>query len=1292
MAVFSAGMNNRAKRLLALTALLTTSLTGNQQHTYTPQVHRRFFSYNVFAATNDQRLRDICEVLPGDVLCLQGTQRRQVGAGLYAWSHKPSHLHQVTVADLGQYAAWHWGYGVGAHTNRATGVSILLRKKTFPPQWVSEVFSPPESLQGRAGGLRLKHKTIDITAFTLYAPNEPRTQAERRHTEAFYSWLYATVAGLPARTLVLLFGDMNGHVGSFSDEKGDFSGAIGKYQPQAENFNGAMMRKFLACLGLQAENTKRQTAAGPTYWAPTGQGSRVDYAMIPKEAAQRVRKLEIWRHAARQLQLFRTAKLRDHSPLMLTVRLGSHFSEHREPQTQWNYDTLRQNTHSKEIISKQRDFVQDINNALLQPDTAACAQASVATANPDKLWELIKSVVTNSAKNHFTCQNFSSKQIHDSPKTAQLRQQANTQFNQLRDLPTIPLSDWITGKIATTDFLHSAFQAWRAVTQLRSKDKQLHHAVKQDRDRHFQQISKDPSQAADSNDTHRVWKLARQLARTGLGPRLRQFGITACFPSIEEWISYLARPGRLGGCAATSATDIPLWIPPGPLNNNITVPTTTAQAEIDLDYMAIKFKQSRPYRVVPPWSAPAEVWRFIFGTDAHQQGLWQLRLLIFKLLQIIRTTGHSPYMWHHSLAKYIDKPNNKTGPAHYRVIHLLEPFSKCYHAALWEQGRHKEWSFAHGSFRHRRREAAIQQHLLLLWRLNACHLPHAALYLDVINAFPSVNRSVIDRVISLQFKEPEARLMRNHYEDARTTVTGQSAEQATLNINSGTMQGDSIGGHLFNQAFCPAVQHARKHLQLLGLTEPFALRDWLSDEPVDVATTVFADDVAAVTLFPDPEQAEQTVNAVFDTFATSLAKIGMALHEDFPVVPNFHGRGSQTLMQKAITAKHPVGNWCLSARYLGAQIKLSGGEVQEINARINAANICWYALSGFWFAAEIKVQYKLRVFRANILSVLTAGLEAWVLPLSQIHRLESWRMQKLRIILQGKGTFQALDNNNNAIYRAIPDAELRKRYKQATIQSELCVRRLSWLRTRIMFPSSWIALRALICQPLSFETQQQLDRHGQPTDNASPWLKQIKTDCDQLHKVAPSFPGVEALPRGIWSLLAHDSCLPRYRSKFKKVKSYHVPPPPDQQHNTTREDESMLLTCTLCEYQAASNKALATHRRRAHNLSRGVALRVITNQCPFCFAVFSTVAAALAHVRKRKGNNCPTRHGNKLSGLTALQVPKEICCKVCDQDLSTLPSYNKHLAQCIYRYPHNTRDDDGRTTSQEETSSEPDRR
>ncbi|CAE8605350.1 unnamed protein product, partial [Polarella glacialis] len=728
--------------------------------------------------------------------------------------------------------------------------------------------------------------------------------------------------------------------------------------------------------------------------------------MIPKEAAQRVRNVEIWRHAAHQLQLFRTAKLRDHSPLMLTVRLGSHFSEHREPQTQWNYDTLRQNTHSKEIISKQRDFVQDINNVLLQPDTAARAQTSVATANPDKLWELINSVVTDSAKNFFTCQNFSSKRIHDSPKTAQLRQQANTQFNQLRDLPTIPLSDWITGKTATTDFLHSAFQAWRAVTQLRLKDKQLHHAVKQDRDRHFQQISKDLSQAADSNDTHRVWKLARQLARTGLGPRLRQFGITACFPSIEEWVSYLARPGRLGGCAATSATDIPLWIPPGPLNNNITVPTTTAQAEIDLDYMAIKFKQSRPYRVVPPWSAPAEVRRFIFGTDAHQQGLWQLRLLIFKLLQIIRTTGHSPYMWHHSLAKYIDKPNNKTGPAHYRVIHLLEPFSKCYHAALWEQGRHKEWSFAHGSFRHRRREAAIQQHLLLLWRLNACHLPHAALYLDVINAFPSVNRSVIDRVISLQFKEPEARLMRNHYEDARTTVTGQSAEQATLNINSGTMQGDSIGGHLFNQAFCPAVQHARKHLQLLGLTEPFALRDWLTDEPVDVATTVFADDVATVTLFPDPEQAEQTVNAVFNTFAISLAKIGMALHEDFPVVPNFHGRGSQTLMQKAITAKHPVGNWCLSARYLGAQIKLSGGEVQEINARINAANISWYALSGFWFAAEIKVQYKLRVFRANILSVLTAGLEAWVLPLSQIHRLESWRMQKLRIILQGKGTFQ----------------------------------------------------------------------------------------------------------------------------------------------------------------------------------------------------------------------------------------------------------------------------------------------
>jgi hypothetical protein len=110
-------------------------------------------------------------------------------------------------------------------------------------------------------------------------------------------------------------------------------------------------------------------------------------------------------------------------------------------------------------------------------------------------------------------------------------------------------------------------------------------------------------------------------------------------------------------------------------------------------------------------------------------------------------------------------------------------------------------------------------------------------------------------------------------------------------------------------------------------------------------------------------------------------------------------------------------------------VRLAGGEVQEVTARKHAANVSWYASSGFWFAAEIEISYKLRVFRANVFSVLTAGLDAWVLPESQIHRLESWRMQKIRIILQGKGSCQILDSQGNVAFRAIPDVEIRKRYK-----------------------------------------------------------------------------------------------------------------------------------------------------------------------------------------------------------------------------------------------------------------------
>ncbi|CAE8641241.1 unnamed protein product [Polarella glacialis] len=364
------------------------------------------FSYNPYAANSEYRISEICRTLHGDVIGLQGTQRRQFGQSLFNVSHDLSHLHPLQVTRHGDYTGYHWGYGNGRFTNKATGVSLLIRRKTFSPAWVTQVISPPPALQGRGGALRLKHGTLDVCFFCLYSPSEPRNTEERNAAEAFYTWLYSALARLPRRSLCIFLGDLNAHVGSIWNTEDVGPQSVGSFQPQAENNNGWRFRHWMQQHHLCAANTHFPSAAGPTYWAPTGHGSRVDYIVVPLESLPSVQKIDIWRKAARELQVFQTARPRDHSPLHMRIQVARfHEPKQQPPGIKWDYSKINTALYSTRNNNNTQPFIQDIHDTFSQPHIYTRCQQLLLQETLDDFWDFFNGQLREIAAKHFTLNN-----------------------------------------------------------------------------------------------------------------------------------------------------------------------------------------------------------------------------------------------------------------------------------------------------------------------------------------------------------------------------------------------------------------------------------------------------------------------------------------------------------------------------------------------------------------------------------------------------------------------------------------------------------------------------------------------------------------------------------------------------------------------------------------------------------------------------------------------------------------------------------------------------------------------
>ena len=142
-------------------------------------------------------------------------------------------------------------------------------------------------------------------------------------------------------------------------------------------------------------------------------------------------------------------------------------------------------------------------------------------------------------------------------------------------------------------------------------------------------------------------------------------------------------------------------------------------------------------------------------------------------------------------------------------------------------------------------------------------------------------------------------------------------------------------------------------------------------------------------------------------------------------------------------------------QYLGSIVQDDCGSALEVDSRICKASKAFQSLSRIlWYQRKIKSCTKLRILNAVILPTLLYGLESMVLHEPQIHRLQSFVMRCLRIILG----VSVRDMKRNTT--------IRKMAKQQRLSSVLMQRRLRLLGHLSRMDDNRLPKQLLVCAPV----------------------------------------------------------------------------------------------------------------------------------------------------------------------------------------------------------------------------------
>ncbi|KAL4123306.1 hypothetical protein QTP88_015504 [Uroleucon formosanum] len=294
------------------------------------------------------------------------------------------------------------------------------------------------------------------------------------------------------------------------------------------------------------------------------------------------------------------------------------------------------------------------------------------------------------------------------------------------------------------------------------------------------------------------------------------------------------------------------------------------------------------------------------------------------------------------------------------------------------------------------------------------------LFVDFKKAYDSIHReSLLNIMKEFHFPQKLVNLVSISVMETsiRVKIGNSITEPAT--VNSGLRQGDSLSPILFNVVLEKVIREMK-----IGPNNGIRLQN------TSIGILAYADDIVLM------EESQDSLKSLFSKLHKAASKVGLCVNEG-KTEYMFLSRRELPFCQ-SIKIDHFEFKRVEQFKYLGSFLTEKNNVTNEIAARIQAGNRCYYGLTKILSSRTISRRMKERLYTSLIRPVVLYGSETWPIRKMDEHKFMVFERKVLRKI------YGPVKDEITVEWRRRKNIELEILYGNADIVEVIRSRRLRW--------------------------------------------------------------------------------------------------------------------------------------------------------------------------------------------------------------------------------------------------------
>jgi len=1019
-------------------------------------------------------------------------------------------LSETRLADTGEVTEIGGGYtffwsGKSQDEPRESGVGFAIRTSL-----VRKLETLPRGISDRLMVMRLPLKgNTQLTLISAYAPTMSYSQEQK---EEFYEKLAHLVHTVPKHDKMLLMGDFNARVGSDSQA---WPGVLGPHGVGRENSNGQMLLTFCSEHGLTVTNTlyQLQDIHKVTWMHPRSKRwHQIDFIITRQ-------------HDIRDVRITRAMRGADcwtdhtllRSKLTFSTASARHTHMRRKDRIKKKLDVSKlSHPETKELLSRNlREQIEKLP----------------AESNPEKAWGNFRRVMYDTSERILG---------HTKRKHQDWFDNNNEEITSLLKKKQEAFTQWLNEKNSIAKHDH--------LKHLRSK---VQVELRKMKDKWWESKAAELQQFADEHDTKKFFaglKAVYGPSSNTMAPVRSADGtlLTEKSDITERWRQHfsqlLNRPSIIDQQAIQD-------MPQRPLLASLDEPPSLEETQKAM-------KQLQGGKAPGPDGIPPEVFK---------EGGEAVTAKLIELMQMFWMEGSVPQDFKDANIIHLYKhKGDRAACDNHRGISLLSAAGKVMARIVLNRiTQHlldDVVSESQCGFRSNR--GTIDMVFTLRQIQEKCREQNQNLYImfvDLTKAFDTVSREGLWSILSKLGCPPKfVSIIRSFHDGMMGRVVGNGTESDSFPITNGVKQGCVMAPTLFSLMFATMLFRALSATDA-GITIRYRCDGRVLDLRRLKAKTkvlealvrdfLFADDCALAAL------SEQDLQELASRLSEASKAFGLTISL----------KKTEVMLQPApgllLPAPHIVIdgtelNNVESFTYLGSTMTSSCSMDKEVSNRIAKAGSSFGRLwTRLWSERGIRLQTKLAVYKAVVITALLYSCETWTLYKKQLKALDRFHLRCLRRIMGISWTDR------------VPNTEVLRRANMMGIEALIMKAQLRWAGHVVRMDDSRLPKMVFYCELASGYR-----KVGRPYKRYKDSLKASLTACNIPHREWETI----ATDRSQWRHAVRQGVQNFEDNRLTELEQKRR----DRKEKERRPNPSIAVVCPTCGRTCASEFGLRSHMRR----------------------------------------------------------------------------------------------------------------